>query len=299
MNYKIILTLIALIIVSSILIFFVTRIQEARTDDIPGPTYTTETVQEKVEVHCEDYANIYESEKLKEFYTCYKEGDFRYKLNFLRHVLTITEYENSLAKYGSKYTQQQAYGLVQVMLSDITVSNFEMFDETNDLLKKIESEFFVGPVRPKQLSYYLFSLFGYEYFNYEFTNYGKGFVNIYYSLSGTGAGIRNDIVKLADYGVDDVDENQLINELIGQMQMIYGNEVYSEGRDGISLLNKKHPFEIKVYLHKDYNSGACCPDLFVKCKTKDFKTVIKGSIKHCYVPEDVEISDDQLEWQSL
>ncbi len=299
MNNKIILTFIALIIVSSTLLFFISRIQEQKSDDLPGPTYRIESVPEKEEVHCEDFANIYESEKLKEFYTCYKEGDFRYKLDFLRHVLTITEYENSLAKYGSKFTQQQAYGLVQTMLNEISVSNFEMYDETNDLLKKIESEFFVGPVRRNKLSYYLFSLFGYQDFNYDFTSYGKGFVNIYYSLSGTGAGVRNDIVKLAENGVIDVDEYQLINELIGQMQMIYGGEVYSEGRDGISVLNKKQPFEIKVYLHRDNNSAACCPDLFVKCKTKDFKSVIKGSIKHCYVPEDVQVPDDQLEWQSL
>jgi hypothetical protein len=296
---KIILTLFALVFVLTTLVFFVHRIQDFNKKDIVVPTYITETIPEKEEVHCDDYTSVYESEKLKEYYTCYKEGDFGYKLNFLRHVLTITEYENTLAKNRLSFTQKQAYGLVQIMLNEISVSNFEMYDETNDLLKKIESEFFIGPVRRNKLSYYLFSLFGYQDFDYEFKSYGKGFINIYYCLSGTGAGVRNDIVKLAENGVIDVDEYQLVNELIGQMQMIYGSEVYSEGRDGISVQNKKHPFEIKVYLHRDNNSAACCPDLFVKCKTKDFTSVIKGSIKHCYVPEDVQVPDDQLDWQSL
>ena len=299
MNTKIILTLFALVLVLTTLVFFVHRIQDFNKKDIVVPTYITETIPEKEEVHCDDYTSVYESEKLKEYYTCYKEGDFSYKLNFLRHVLTITEYENTLAKNGSKFTKQQAYGLVQVALIDLSPTNIEIYDETNDLLKKIESEFFVGPIRRNKLSYYLFSLFGYQDFDYNFTSHGKGYVSIFTCLTGLGASVNYDIVQLAENGVVDVDEYQIINELIEKMKTIYGPDVYAEGRDGITVLNKKQPFEIKVYLHKDFNSAACCSDLFVKCRTKDFTSVIKGSIKHCYVPEDVQVPDDQLDWQSL
>jgi hypothetical protein len=138
---KIILTLFALVLVSATLVFFVSRFEDIQRKHRPELAYTTETVPEKEENHCKEYVNIYESEKLKEYYTCYKEGDFGYKLNFLRHVLTITEYENTLAKNGSKFTKQQAYGLVQIMLNEISVSNFEMYEETYDLLKKLKVSF--------------------------------------------------------------------------------------------------------------------------------------------------------------
>jgi ABC-type dipeptide/oligopeptide/nickel transport system permease component len=99
---KIILTLFALVLVSAAtLVFFVSRFENSIRKHRPELAYTTETVPEKEENHCKDYVNIYEIERLKEYYTCYKKGDLGYKLNFLRHVLTITEYENTLAKNGS------------------------------------------------------------------------------------------------------------------------------------------------------------------------------------------------------
>lgn len=223
-------------------------------------------------------------------------GNTDTKLKYLQQYLLLSNYDLAKKEYSGSYNDQQLFALVKRAHEFV----FEFEDEDGyesdeSTLKWITYNLKRDPFGPGLLDSIKLVLFA-ESMYFELHKLDNDYVHIGCNVSGTGAGGRNDLVKLTSWGYTEVHEEYLIEKAIDLMKRKYGQSVYAEERDGVSVLKYDGSFEVMIFLHKDENSAACCPDLAVKCRTQDFETIIPGSVMHLSI-KNSEYPNEKSKWK--
>lgn len=202
------------------------------------------------------------------------------QLIFLQQFLLLYNFEEAQKEYSGKYNNDQLLAMLKSAHKLVYEYNNEVeMDPT--LIHWISKNINKNPL-PYSLIDSVILVLDAELFTYEFRNIGNGFVNIVSDISGVGSGTNNNIVKLTSNSFIEVNEQLLIESVKKLMQQKFGNSVYSKRRHGINPISEKDDVEVYISLHRDDESGDCCPDLFVKCRTKDLESIVPGSVFYHY-----------------
>lgn len=200
---------------------------------------------------------------------------------YLHQFLLLYNYEQAQKDYKGKFNKYQLYA----MLNRVHEFVYEFYEEDvldQKLLNWISINIKKSPLQNSFIDSVKYILNA-EMLSYNFLDIGNRFTYIICYLSGVAAGIRHDLIELTSTGYSDVHEELLIEKASKLMKRKFGNSVYAEDRNGIGIQkSNKHDFEVIISLHRNEDSGACCPDLFVKCRTRDFESIIPGSISYHY-----------------
>ena len=200
---------------------------------------------------------------------------------YIQQFLLLYNFEQAQIDYKGKFNKYQLYA----MLNRVHEFMYELYEEDaldDKLLDWILINIKKSPLQNSFIDSVKYILNA-EMLSYNFVEIGNKFTYIICYLSGVAAGTRNDLVKLTPNGYMDIHEEMMIESAIEMMQYKFGNSVYAEDRNGIYIQkSNKDDFEVIIALHRNEDSGACCPDLFVKCRTRDFESIVSGSISYYY-----------------
>ncbi|MFZ9688013.1 MAG: hypothetical protein ACO3AW_08590 [Chitinophagaceae bacterium] len=234
----------------------------------------------KYAVYSDDFPNVKSVAELLQQSHKFQNTSKVKQLIFLQQFLLLYNFEEAQKEYVGKYNNDQLLAMLKSAHKLVYEFNNEIeMDPTlihwiSKNIKKYPFPYsFIDSVR---------LVLNADLFTYEFHNIGNGFVNIVSNVSGVGSGTLNNIVKLTSNSFTEVNEKLLIESVKILMQQKFGNSVYANERDGINPISEKDDVEVYISLHRDDESGDCCPDLFVKCRSKDLESLVPGSVFYHY-----------------